>query len=94
MEADREFNITLPEELARLVRDKVAAGEYATESEMVSEGLQTLLSQDWKDEGLERWLLAEVIPAYDTLRTHPETARSAAEVRARLRAEHEEHSRS
>ncbi len=35
MRTTQPFSLTLPNELASVVRDKVAAGEYATESEVM-----------------------------------------------------------
>jgi len=37
---------TLPDELAKVVRAKVAAGEYATESKVIQEGLRMLIARD------------------------------------------------
>ena len=84
MEPEQQIHVHVPENLARAMREKVEAGEYRNESEMVKEGLQTLLS---RDEGVEKWLLAEVLPAYDALLDDPARARSLDEVRAALHAE-------
>jgi len=42
----QQFSITLPNEMADLVKAKVAAGEYATESEVIRDGPRTLLIRD------------------------------------------------
>lgn len=39
----RQFSITLPNEMADIVKTKVAAGEYATESEVIRDGLRVHL---------------------------------------------------
>jgi putative addiction module CopG family antidote len=75
----------LPNELADLVKAKVASGEYATESEVIRDGLRALLAHD---QGVESWLSDQVGPAYDALKADPSRAISAASVRARLAAEH------
>ena len=73
----------LPNELAELVRSKVASGEYATDSEVVRDGLRTLAA---RDRVIETWLREEVAPAYDALKADPSRAISASDVRAALAA--------
>jgi putative addiction module CopG family antidote len=86
MRSTQQLSITLPIEMAEQVRAKVAAGEYASESEVVRDGLRTLLA---RDRAMESWLRDQVAPAYDALQADPSRAASAAEVRATLAAEHE-----
>jgi antitoxin ParD1/3/4 len=69
MRSTQALSITLPVEMARMVSEKVASGEYASESEVVSEGLRALAD---RDATMERWLREEVTPAYDELKAHPE----------------------
>lgn len=85
MRSTRQLSITLPNEMADLVRAKVAAGEYATESEVVRDGLRVLLA---RDHAVEVWLRETVAPAYDRLKADPSRGVSAGHVRARLAAEH------
>jgi len=61
----QQFSITLPNEMADAVRAKVASGEYATESEVIRDGLRALLA---RDQAVERWLKDEVAAAYDALK--------------------------
>ena len=42
MRTTQQFSITLPNEMADIVKRKVAAGEYATESEVIRDGLRVL----------------------------------------------------
>jgi putative addiction module CopG family antidote len=77
----QQLSITLPNEMADAVRAKVASGEYATESEVIREGLRALLA---RDQAIERWLRGEVAAAYDALKAAPSRAVSAAQIRARL----------
>jgi antitoxin ParD1/3/4 len=81
----RQLSITLSNELAEAVEAKVASGEYATESEVIRDGLRTLMA---RDRAVESWLREQVAPAYDALKKSPSRARSADHVRARLGAEH------
>ena len=85
MRTTQQLSITLPNEMADLVRAKVATGEYATESEVIREGLRTLLA---RDRAVEGWLREQVAPAYDALKADPSRAVSAGDVRATLAAEH------
>ena len=86
MRTTQQFSITLPHEMAEAVKSKVAAGEYATESEVIRDGLRALLA---RDRAVENWLLQQVGPAYDALKADPTRAVSLDDVRARLAAEHE-----
>ncbi len=85
MRSTQQFSITLPNEMADLVRAKVAAGEYATESEVIRDGLRTLLV---RDRVVETWLREQVVPAYDALRANPHSGQTPDEVRTALAAEH------
>ena len=86
MRSTQQLSITLPNEMAELVRAKVATGEYATESEVIRDGLRTLLA---RDRAVEAWLREQVAPAYDALKADPSRAVSVDDIRARLSAEHE-----
>jgi putative addiction module CopG family antidote len=79
------MSITLPNELAAAVRDKVASGEYASESEVIRDGLRVLIA---RERVVERWLRNKVGPAYDALEADPSRAVTADRIRARLAAEH------
>jgi antitoxin ParD1/3/4 len=83
MRSTQQFSITLPNELADLVRAKVASGEYATDSEVVRDGLRTLAA---RDRVIETWLREEIAPACDALKADPSRAISAGDVRAALAA--------
>ncbi len=81
MRSTQQFSITLPNEMADAVRAKVADGEYATESEVIREGLRTLLA---RDRAIEQWLRKEVAIAHDELKDDPSKARSTEQARAAL----------
>lgn len=85
MRSTQQLSITLPNEMAELIRAKVTAGEYATESEVIRDGLRVLLA---RDRAVETWLREQVAPAYDALKANPSRAVSAKHIRARLAAEH------
>ena len=85
MRTTQQFSITLPNEMANVVKAKVQAGEYATESEVIRDGLRALMA---RDKAVENWLQAQVGTAYDAFKADPSRAVSVAQVRDRLAAEH------
>ncbi|MGO9946303.1 MAG: type II toxin-antitoxin system ParD family antitoxin [Steroidobacteraceae bacterium] len=85
MRTTQQFSITLPNEMAEAVKSKVATGEYATESEVIRDGLRALLA---RDRAVESWLHEQVGPAYDALKADPARAVTIDDVRASLAAEH------
>lgn len=85
MSTTHQLNVTLPEEMVDAVKAKVAAGEYASESEVVRDGLTALLA---RDRALEAWLHEEVAPAIDAIKADPSRALSLDDVRAGLAAKH------
>ena len=72
--------------MADAIRTKVRAGEYATESEVIREGLRALLN---RDRAIENWLQNQVVEAYDALKADPSRAVTIDQVRARLASEHD-----
>jgi antitoxin ParD1/3/4 len=86
MRTTQQFSVTLPNELAQMVKTKVSSGEYASESEVIRDGLRALQA---RDKALEHWLRTEVVGAYDKMKADPSRGRSTARVRASLAAEHE-----
>lgn len=85
MRTTQQFSITLPHEMANVVKAKIESGEYATESEVIRDGLRALLA---RDRAIENWLHYQVGPAYDALKADPSRAVSANHIRSRLLAEH------
>ena len=84
MRTTQQLSITLPNEMANVIKAKVQSGEYATESEVIRDGLRVLLA---RDRAVESWLYNQVGPAYDALKADPSTAVTADQVRERLAAE-------
>ena len=85
MRTTTQLSITLPNEMASLVRAKVQAGEYASESEMIRDGLRVLLA---RDQIIEDWLNTQVSAACDALSADPSRALTVDQVRTRLAVEH------
>ena len=85
MRTTQQLSITLPNDMAEAVKNKVQVGEYATESEVIRDGLRALLA---RDRAVESWLHQQVGPAYDALKADDSRSITADKVRARLAAEH------
>ncbi len=83
MRTTRQLSITLPTDMADGVRARVEAGHYASESEVLREGLRALQA---RENALELWLAGAVAPTIDAVRADPACARSIDAVRAGLAA--------
>lgn len=83
MRTTRQMSVTLPHEMADMVRAKVTSGEYASESEVIRDGLRALVA---RDRAVESWLRDQVVPAYDRLQDDPDSTLTVDAVRARLGA--------
>lgn len=84
MRTTRQLSITLPNDMADSLRERVQSGEYASESEVIREGLRALFA---RDHAVEAWLRQEVAAAYDAVVADPSRVVSARSVRARLAGE-------
>jgi putative addiction module CopG family antidote len=82
MRTTKQLSITLPTEMAEAVKEQVASGSYASESEVIRDGLRALFA---RDAALEAWLRTEVVAAAQALAADPSRAVSADDVRAVLR---------
>lgn len=83
MRNTQPLTVTLPRDMAAMVKAKVASGEYASESEVVRDGLRALMA---RDAALEAWLHGEVATSYDEFAADSSISVPAEEVMARLRA--------
>lgn len=82
MRTTQQMSITLPNEMAEFVREKVARGDYASDSEVLRDALRLLRE---RDRAVEAWLREQVVPAAEALRDDPARALSADQVRAELK---------
>jgi len=67
--------------MAKEVAAKVASGEYASESEVIRDGLRALQA---RDKAVEQWLAGDVGNIYDAMKADPARARSASDVKSSL----------
>ena len=81
MRSTKQLSITLPHEMAELVRSKVESGAYASESEVIRDGLRALQVHD---RALEAWLANEVVPSIEAVKANRLQVRSSEQVRASI----------
>jgi len=77
----QQFSITLPNAMADAVKAKVASGEYATESDVIREGLRALIA---RDRAVDTWLRDQVVPAAVALEAEPSRALNLDQIRKSL----------
>lgn len=83
--ADRAINPTIehyaPQRNGRPGQGQSRCGEYATESEVIRDGLRTLMA---RDQAMETWLREQVVPAAQALKADPGRAVSVDLAREQL----------
>ncbi|PWW00370.1 antitoxin ParD1/3/4 [Hoeflea marina] len=77
--------ISLPDEHASYIDQKVKSGDYASASEVVRAGLRALQE---RDRAIEDWLRHEVASSYDAMRADPSRGIPARSVFDDIRARH------
>jgi antitoxin ParD1/3/4 len=74
---------SLPAEQAAYIDAKVGSGAYVSSSEVIRAGLRALQE---RDAAVERWLLDEVAPVYDSMKANPARKLSARSVFSEAKA--------
>lgn len=87
MPATEKRTISLPGEQSAFIDAKIAAGDYASASEVVRAGLRALRE---RDEAVRQWLVEAVVPTYNAMKANPSLALSSEAVIADIRARHAE----
>ena len=64
----RSVTITLSDDMARAIDAKIVAGEFATASDILREGLETLLAGDAT---LEGWLRSDIVASCREMAADP-----------------------
>jgi len=83
MRSTQQLSITLPLEMANLVKKRVSNGDYASESEVIREGLRALQE---RESAVEHWLRTEVAVTCDAYKAAPSRAKPIDEAWERLEA--------
>jgi antitoxin ParD1/3/4 len=81
----QQLSITLPNGMAELVRSKVSTGEYASESEVIREGIRSLMA---RDKAIESWLSQSIGPRFDKAASEPDALLSITEARSAFKAKY------
>jgi antitoxin ParD1/3/4 len=81
MRSTKQMSITLSNEQALMVRKKVDSGDYASESEVIRDGLRALQREE---DALEHWLRTEVAASYDAIKADPSRVLTSDQVLAKL----------
>jgi putative addiction module CopG family antidote len=87
MRNTQPISITLPLDMAAMVKAKVASGDYATESDVIRDGLRARLA---RDAAVEKWLQSDVAKSYDEFIADPKIGSPASDIMARLRESYRE----
>lgn len=81
MRSTQQLSITLPREMAKAIEKKVESGAYASASEVVRDGIRTLLDRDI---AVEKWLREEVVSSYNEYLADPSSAVPIKDVKKRI----------
>ncbi len=81
MRTTQQLSITLPNDMADVVKTKVKTGEYASESEVIREGLRALAA---RERASDDWLRQQALPSYDAYRADPARGIPLEDVRASI----------
>lgn len=87
MSETRRLTVDLPASLVRMLEEKVAAGEYVSESALVQESLEALRDVPGPD---DIWLRREAVPVHEACTADPSRLRVADDVFARLEERYRE----
>ena len=82
MRTTQQLSITLPNEMAEFVKAKVQSGEYASDSEVLRDGLRTLMA---RDAAVEKWLREVAMPTYRRVKAGEEETFTGEQVLEQLR---------
>ena len=83
MRTTQQFSITLPNDMAAVVTDKINSGAYASVSEVLRDGIRALME---RDAALEKWLREEVVAGHAEYLTDPSKGVPADQIMARIKA--------
>jgi antitoxin ParD1/3/4 len=84
MPATEQLTVTLPSDVADLVRKRMASGKYANESAVIEEALIDTILPPIQALDLDDWLRTEVVPALDAMKADPSRGRTPEQVRQHL----------
>jgi putative addiction module CopG family antidote len=71
MASPKQVSVALPNDLIEMLKEKVTSGAYASEEEVIADGLRALQE---RDDAEERWLREEAAATYDAFQANPSRA--------------------
>ncbi|HZG28291.1 MAG TPA: type II toxin-antitoxin system ParD family antitoxin [Ensifer sp.] len=72
MSRTRALTIELPEEMADMIAEKVRSGEYQSESDVVVDGLLSLVLEDGPHQAeIDHWMKTEMVPMLEAIDADP-----------------------
>ena len=83
MRTTQQFSITLPNDMASAVAQKITSGAYASVSEVMRDGLRALME---RDAAIDKWLREEVVPGHQEYLADPSKGVPADQIMTRLKA--------
>lgn len=83
MRTTQQFSITLPNDMAAVVENKISSGSYASVSEVIRDGIRALME---RDAALEKWLREEVVAGHAEYMADPSKGVPAEQILTRIRA--------
>jgi antitoxin ParD1/3/4 len=83
MRTTQQFSITLPNDMADIIEDKIASGAYASVSEVMRDGVRALLE---RDAAVDRWLRDEVLAGHAEYIADPSKGIAAKDVLRLIKA--------
>ena len=89
VENTTQITLTLPKNVLEIVRARVGAGQYPTESAAIEAAIiESLLSPPSDDELSGEYLRREVLPVLDAMNAHPARGLTLDQVRESLAQRH------
>lgn len=81
MRTTKQLSVILPNKMAEAVKERVATGAYASESEVIRDGLRSLFA---REEAIDKWLRTEVVASIKEVENDPSELLSSEEMRTFL----------
>lgn len=87
MPTTHAVSISLSADIAQMLKDEIATGQYASESDVIREGLRALQAQDQtQNNALEHWLQDEVVKSIHEVAATPDNIIPVEEVLMRIKS--------
>lgn len=83
MDSTTRFEIDLPQDLAEVVRERVASGRYASASDVFADGVLRLVEED-ESNFIDRSVDAQLAAGYDAWKANPTAVYSLEQVEEHL----------